>query len=76
MTLSVHLRRKRKRTVVISTIAVLIVLTSLEELSQSMVASRQFSELDMLANIAGTCVFGALALLIPTARNAGSPSLQ
>jgi len=65
-TLSVNMRRSRKRTVVLSTIATLAVLTSLEEISQSLLVARQFSELDLLANVAGTCVFGALALLIPT----------
>ena len=66
LTLSNQLGTKKKRTVVLLTIVSLVVLTSLEELSQSVVASRQFSRLDMLANISGACVFGALTLLIPT----------
>lgn len=65
-TLSMNLQRRRKRTVVLTTIAILAVLTSLEEASQSMLAYRSFSEFDMLANVAGTCVFGSLAFLIPS----------
>lgn len=71
--LSMHLPRKRKRTTVLATILVLVVLTSLEEFSQSVLTHRRFSEMDMLANIAGTCVFGSFALLLaPTKSNAES----
>ena len=66
--LSMNLQRKRKRTTVLATILVLVVLTSLEEFSQSMLAHRRFSELDMLANIAGTCIFGSFALLLAPAK--------
>ena len=62
---SVHLKQKRKRFVVFSTIITLVVLTSLEEMSQTMLVYRSFSRLDMLANISGTCLFGSLALLFP-----------
>lgn len=62
--LSMNLQRQRKRTTVLATIVVLAVLTSLEECSQSVLAHRQFSEADMLANVAGTFVFGLLALLL------------
>ena len=63
--LSSHLQAKRKRTVVLSTMAVVAILTSMEEMTHSLLASRQFSEGDMLCNIAGTWLLGSLALLIP-----------
>lgn len=72
--LSLNLRKNRKRTVVLSTIVILAVLSSIEEASQSLFASRQFSEYDMLANIAGICVFGGLALLLPSALHGESDS--
>ena len=62
--LSANLNWKRKRSVVLSTILVLVILTSLEELSQTMLAYRSFSPLDMFANIAGACIFGSFALLV------------
>lgn len=62
---SLRLRRRKKRVAVLATIAILIVLTSLEEMSQSWLAYRSFSRIDMLANILGTCCFGSLALLLP-----------
>ena len=72
--LSMNLERKRKRTTVLATILVLVVLTSLEEFSQSALMYRRFSGLDMLANIAGTCVFGSFALLLTPA--SPSPKLR
>jgi len=67
-TLSINLKTKRKRSVVLWTICILALLTSIEETSQAFLVHRQFSELDMLANIAGACVFGSFALLIPTTK--------
>lgn len=64
-TLSNQLGGGRRRIVGLATIACLALLTSLEELSQSALSSRQFSRFDMLANISGACAFGVLALLIP-----------
>lgn len=57
-------RMSRRRAAVLGTIVLVAAVTSLEELSQSMLRHRQYSELDMLCNIAGTCVFGGLAMLI------------
>lgn len=64
--LTVNLRYQRKRAVVFSTIAILALLTSIEEASQTMLVSRQFSQFDMLANVAGSCVFGLFAFLLPS----------
>ena len=63
--LSSHLRAKRKRTVVLATIVILAVLTSMEEMTHSLLPSRQFSTGDMACNIAGSFMLGSLALLMP-----------
>lgn len=63
---TLSLRQPRRRlAVVASTIVILSVFASLEELSQSMLSHRQFEPADMLCNIAGTFVFGCAALLLP-----------
>ena len=66
-TLSVHVPHRRLA-IVVSTILVLAVLSSLEECSQTMLSHRQFEPGDMLCNVAGTCVFGCAALLLPIRR--------
>ena len=68
-TLTAGMKRRRKRTVILSTIAVLAVLATLEECSQSLFASRSFSRFDMLANVSGIVTFGMLAWLIPWNRS-------
>lgn len=67
--LSINLRAKRKRTVVFTSIIILALLTSMEEASQAFLISRQFSKYDMLANVAGAFIFGAMALLVPHAKS-------
>lgn len=57
--------RTGKLAIVAGTVVLLAALTSLEEMSQALLRHRQYSELDMLCNIAGTCVFGALSLFWP-----------
>jgi len=64
-TLTAGMKRRRKRTVIFSTIAILAVLATLEECSQSLFASRSFSQFDMLANVFGIVTFGMLAWLLP-----------
>ena len=44
-------------------------LTSLEELSQSMLANRIYDPADMLCNVAGTWCFGVGSLLLPMRRS-------
>lgn len=66
VTLSNKIRRWPKRTVVLGTIVILASLTSLEELSQSMLTFRRFSQGDLLANVLGTFCFGLVALFVPT----------
>lgn len=66
ITIISHRPRSSKVAVVAGTIVLLAALTSLEEMSQALLRHRQYSELDMLCNIAGTCVFGVFSLFWPS----------
>ena len=68
-TLTVGMKRRRKSTVILSTIAILAVFATLEECSQSLFASRSFSRFDMLANVLGIVTFGMLAWLLPARKS-------
>ena len=63
---------RRRKVVVVCTILTIALLTSLEEFSQHLFVTRQFSQLDMLCNIAGTLIFGSLALLFPISKTAST----
>ena len=59
---------KRRLAIVAGTIFVLAALASMEELSQSALAYRQYDPADMLCNVLGICVFGGAALGLPLKR--------